>query len=204
MKGLLYKDFLVLRKQFWSFLVLVAVFCLIPTGGYFNLGIFFVVYTALLPASLLSLDERCHWVRLVPMLPVTRRDLVRSKYVTGWYLTLAAGALYFLGRVCFSHMAPGEAMNVTLLAVTAALIFQSILSPILFRFGVEKGRLAMYILMGVAVGVTVEVSRVVPADSAPSGDLLLKSPAPVFFAGAVVLTLVSMRISEGLYARRRE
>ena len=202
MKGLLYKDFLVLRKSFWTFLVLIVIFCLVPNDSFFNLGIFFVVYTALLPASLLSLDERCHWDRLAPMLPVTRRDLVRSKYVMGWYLTLAAGTLFFLGRTCFAHTAPEKAMVQALTAVTAALIFQAILFPILFRLGVEKGRLAMYILMGAAVGITVGAGKTETLYNASSEYALLKSPAPVFFALAVVLTLFSIRVSEGQYGKR--
>ena len=199
MRGLLYKDFLVLRKSLWSMLVLVAVFCFIPNDtSFFNLGLFFVVYTALLPVSLLAFDERSHWDRLAAMLPVTDRDIVRSKYAMGVLLALAAGLLYCAGRALHGAFAPDEALS----GVALALIFQSILYPVLFRFGVEKGRLAMAGMTAVVVFLCLQMDIMPRGESA--GKAITQSAAgPALFAAAVVLLLVSVRISEGQYARRK-
>ena len=54
MKALLYKDFRVMWKQMKAFLLLIAIFCLIPNQA-LNLSAFFVVYAGLmLPMSLMS------------------------------------------------------------------------------------------------------------------------------------------------------
>ena len=52
MHALLYKDFRVMWKQMKAFLLLIAIFCLIPNQA-LNLSAFFVVYAGLiLPMSL--------------------------------------------------------------------------------------------------------------------------------------------------------
>ena len=54
MHALLYKDFRVMWKQMKAFLLLIAIFCLIPNQA-LNLSAFFVVYAGLmLPMSLMS------------------------------------------------------------------------------------------------------------------------------------------------------
>ena len=61
MHALLYKDFRVMWKQMKAFLLLIAIFCLIPNQA-LNLSAFFVVYAGLmLPMSLMSYDERAKW-----------------------------------------------------------------------------------------------------------------------------------------------
>lgn len=202
MKGLLYKDYLVLRKSLWSMLLLVAVFCLIPNDGVFNLSLFFVLYTGLLPVSLLAYDERAHWEKLAPMLPVTLRDIVRSKYVLGFFLTLAAGGLLFLGRAFTGRASFSEAASAALGAAALGLVFQAVLYPFLFRLGVEKGRLAMGGIVAVMVFAGLQV-RLLPSGAPSVGnDLPLTGNEPILFAAAVVLVLVSIRISEKQYEKR--
>ena len=198
MKGLVYKDFLVLRKQLWSMLVLVAIFCLIPNDtSFFNLGLFFVIYTSLLPASLLAYDERARWDRLAPMLPVTRRDIVRSKYVMGFFLALGAGALYWAGRAIHGAFIPDQAVS----AVAIALIFQAFLYPVLFRYGVEKGRIAMGAMTGITVFLCLQFGFL--SEGTSYGEKLSSlTGRPILFVLSVVLLLVSIRVSEGQYARR--
>ena len=196
MKGLLYKDFLVLRRQMWSFLILIAVFCLIPNDSFFNLGLFFVVYTSLLPMSLMAYDERARWDRLAPMLPVTLRDIVRSKYLMGGILALAAGVLYCAGRAFHGTFAPGQALA----AVAVALIFPAVLYPVLFRYGVEKGRIAMGVMTGLIVFLCIQFDFVPRGRS--YGEAVTLTGGPVLFIVAVVLVLVSVRVSEGAYAKR--
>lgn len=199
MRGLLYKDFQVLWKSTKAMLLLVVIFCLIPNNSFMDLSLFFVVYTGMLPMSLLAYDERSRWDKLVLMLPVTPRDVVRSKYIAGWYLTLGAGVLYLIGRVAFERLPVQEAVSHLALALTASLLFQAVLYPFLFRLGVEKGRLTMGILVGIAVFLCLQGKFLqiggVSGTGLPGGE-------PICFAAAVAAVLVSIRISEKQYEKR--
>ncbi len=201
MKALLYKDFRILWKSTKAMLLLVVIFCLIPNNSFMNMGLFFVVYTGMLPLSLLAYDERSHWDRLVLMLPVTPRDVVRSKYVAGWYLTLGAGVLYLIGRLVFERMPLQEAVSQLALALAASLLFQAILYPVIFRMGVEKGRLTMGILVGVTVFLCLQgkLFQVGGVDGTS-----LAGSEPILFAAAVAAVLISIRVSDKMFLRRAD
>ena len=199
MKALLYKDFRILWKSMKAMLLLIVIFCLIPNNSVMDMSLFFVVYTGMLPMSLLAYDERSHWDRLALMLPVTPRDIVRSKYVTGWYLTLGAGVLYLIGRLFFDRLPAREAVSSLALALAVSLLFQAILYPVLFRLGVEKGRLTMGILVGVTVFLCLQGKLLQIGDVSRPG---LAGGEPILFAVSVAAVLVSIRISERQYIRR--
>ena len=199
MKGLLYKDLRILWKSMKAMLLLTVIFCLIPNNSFMDMSLFFVVYTGMLPMSLMAYDERSHWDRLAPMLPVTTRDIVRSKYVTGWYLTLGAGVLYLIGRLVFDRIPVREAVSHLALALAVSLLFQAVLYPVLFRLGVEKGRLTMGILVGVTVFLCLQGKLLQIGNADGKG---LAGSEPILFALAVIAALISIRLSEQQYLRR--
>ncbi len=201
MKALLYKDFRILWKSTKAMLLLIVIFCLIPNNSFMNMGLFFVVYTGMLPLSLLAYDERSHWDRLVLMLPVTPRDVVRSKYVTGWYLTLGAGVLYLIGRLVFARLPAQEAVSSLALALAVSLLFQAVLYPVIFRMGVEKGRLTMGIMVAVTVFLCLQGKLFQIGGVNGKG---LAGSEPILFAASVAAVLISIRISERMYLCRAE
>lgn len=154
MKGLLYKDLCILLKQMKFVLLMVAVFCLCMSL-YNGFTLFFVLYISILtPMSLLSFDERSKWDTFAEMLPYSTRSLVLSKYICGWLILGYTVILYAVGLVIASpgHTFGQDALLHLTLFLSAALLLQGLYYPVLFRFGVEKGRLAMIIVMAV-VGV---------------------------------------------------
>ncbi len=201
MKALLYKDFRILWKSMKAMLLLIVIFCLIPNNSVMDMSLFFVVYTGMLPMSLLAYDERSHWDRLALMLPITPRDIVRSKYVTGWYLTLGAGVLYLIGRLVFERMPAREAVSSLALALAVSLLFQAVLYPVIFRMGVEKGRLTMGIMVAVTVFLCLQGKLFQIGGVNGKG---LAGSEPILFAASVAAVLISIRISERMYLCRAE
>ena len=81
MKALLLKDWYVLRKQVWSYLLIVLVWGLIPS---LTLNLLAVVYGAMIPYTAMAYDERSKWDQMAAMMPYSIRDIVLSKYLLGW------------------------------------------------------------------------------------------------------------------------
>ena len=147
MHALLYKDFRVMWKQMKAFLLLIAIFCLIPNQA-LNLSAFFVVYAGLmLPMSLMSYDERAKWDTFAAMLPYASREIVLSRYLGGWLCVALAGVLYAIGGALAAGQPFPPAERLVSLGWLFALTLaaQAILFPYLFRHGVEKARLYMMI-----------------------------------------------------------
>ena len=152
MKGLLYKDCVTLLRQMKFYLLLIAVFALIP--GY-SLSAFALVYAAVLPFSSIAYDEQSKWNRLAVMMPYTDGQLVLSKYLLGWAGVLCAALLSAAGQIagCLVRGATTELASFPqsmLTLVAAALILQAIALPLLFRLGAERGR--MTFMLTIVVG----------------------------------------------------
>jgi len=146
MKGLLLKDFYILIKQMKLVLLLIMLFALLPQFSYTT---FVLVYVSVIPVTLLAYDERSKWNKLALTMPYTRSEIVLSKYVFGILFIGSAALLVFIGNYIYT----GVFMDVSelkelLLFSCISIATVSLLLPVVFKFGVEKGRI-LFILITV-------------------------------------------------------
>lgn len=159
MKGLFRKDFYVLRSIGLAFILLDLFFCLIPDLRFYPFAAF---YTVMLSMILMQTDEQCKWDTLLPMLPVSRRQVVLEKYTFGWgYMALTAvlalGGQLIWQRIDGFMAVDGTYFTVLCLDLCLALVMQGMLLPVLFRFGTAKGRLILILAVGMVTGATVGI-----------------------------------------------
>lgn len=195
MKALLLKDYCVLWKQLRFFLLFILIFSALPGG--FN-GVFAVTYAALLPYSCIAYDERSKWDQLAAMMPYTARDLVLSRYVLGWIAAAGACALSLVLQGVFSTLLYTGFYPVTLvLAFFACLTTLAITLPLIFRFGVERGRLLMFLIIFLVCGSAGALGGIADATSGlPPAAVWLLLPV------SLVLTVLSVPLSIRWYAHR--
>ncbi|MEG0493353.1 MAG: ABC-2 transporter permease [Clostridia bacterium] len=197
MKGLLLKDFFVITKQLKLFLIVIPVMSLFGGGSMAGLAI---LMGSVLPMTAIAYDERSKWNEMAVMMPYSKQSLVLSKYLLGYICMLGAAVLVLLGHsiaalVGFQSMQGN--MTLLLMYLSMGMIFIAINTPILFRFGSEKGRFVFIIAMGlVAAGSTFLKG---------TGNAVLRSLTDalplLLFAGAVVLNLLSMVLSVRMKGR---
>ena len=78
--------------------------------------------------------------------PISRRNLVLSKYLLSFMFSVAGALLSMLVNVLMDgHF--GESLQTSAMLACAGMIFASLILPVLFRFGVEKGKLIMMALV---------------------------------------------------------
>ena len=204
MKALLLKDTYVIWKQMKIFLIIILVFSAIPSG--FN-SAFAVIYAAMMPYTAMAYDERSKWDQMAAMMPYSTRDIVISKYVLGWLCTAAAAlfamAVQLLQTVLGSPLAAFAPMD-NLMGCCASLCVLAITLPLMFRFGVEKGRLMMFLIIFLVCGsagalssIAVSVDHTAGGLSGPFAALMAVLPI-----AAAALTAVSVPLSMKFYARR--
>lgn len=198
MSALILKDYYVIFRQMRIFLLLVLVFSCIPGAFY---STFAVVYASMLPYTALAYDERSHWDQMAAMMPYSDRDLVLSKYVFGWLSTAAAAAASFVLQTVLAAVWPGAegpSVPVILLSVCVAVCILDITLPMMFRFGVEKARLAMFLIIFLVCASAGAIS-VIDQSGGPDFGFQMWAPPAV----AVVMTAVSVPLSVRLYGRRK-
>lgn len=158
MKGLILKDLYMSLKYFKTYLLII----LITVGLSLTQkdSLFFAFYpfiiSAMLPVSLLSLDERCHWDIYCGTLPVTRDMVVSAKYLLNLMLQgailLLSCLLQAVRMVAAEGFHVGDYLTLVAMLVTVSLISSSVSMPFMFKLGVEKGRTAYYIAIGLVCG----------------------------------------------------
>lgn len=195
MKALIRKDFYVLWKQMRIFILLVLVFFFFQ--GSFG-SVFIVIWCAMLPYTALAYDERCKWDQLAAMMPYSNRDMVLSKYVLGW---LCAGAASVLSLAAQAVLKNGD-FRVILLSFCASVCVLAITLPLMLHFGVERGRMGMFLMIFLVCGGAGILAESGAAASA-AALRLLPAAAVLGPAAAAVLTAVSIPVSLRLYAARR-
>ena len=113
-------------------------------------NMFFVFYPCLvvgmIPTNLLAYDERSKWVEYSKVLPYSAFDIVSGKYLIGLIMTVV---VVLFNTIC--HLFVSNIDNIILFIaymITISLVISSIPITFMFRFGVEKGRMAYYIMIG--------------------------------------------------------
>ena len=150
MKGLLLKDLYMSEKYCRVFLLIVVVFfgmSLMSGPGFFMLA-YPCILMGLIPASLISYDEREKWDVYSGTLPCSRRQLVSCKYLVGLIGELPVicitTVLYALGLFRVGAFNPHAVPGMAAVFLLLGLIGPATTLPFMFRFGAEKGRIAYF------------------------------------------------------------
>ena len=206
MKGLLLKDFYMMLKYCRSYLLIAVVFFAMSFMSTENLIFIFYpcIISAMLPVTLLSIDERSRWLPYAATLPVTRAQIVSEKYLLGLItqgalliVTLLVQSAGMLSRGAFDA---AELMSLALMLLIACLFAASIILPVMFKLGVEKGRIAYLAVIGFICGASAIANTVfrdqLQAQVTPTGLL------PILCIAAIALYALSWRLSILFYQKR--
>lgn len=137
------------------------------------------------------------------MMPYSDRDIVLSKYAFGWLFILAATAASLVLQAALSLVWPaaGNASPAALLlALCVSVCVLALTLPLMFRFGTERGRLVMFLIIFLVCGSAGAVAGIAPELEGSSSFFVTFSAAALT---AVVLTVLSIPLSIRLYRRRR-
>ena len=205
MKALLLKDASILIRQMKLFFLLIVILSVVP--GFSSAG-FAIVYAALLPVTAMSYDERAKWDKLAVMMPFTPKEMVVSKFLLGYLSIAAATLICFVGQYAVSMFRSGTMIGAQLFAelmlvVAVAMVLMSVNLPLMFKLGVEKGRVAFLVLT-----VAVVISGVAYCDSfieqmEKSGNDVIYI-ATVAFIAAIIISLISMIFSVRIYESKEQ
>ena len=204
MKGLLIKDFYSIVSQLKLFLIIIIAFALVP--GY-SVSAFAMVYAALLPINALAWDEQSKWDNLARMMPYSKFDLVFSKYIIGYISILSAAVLCTGFAFVYSFFPSSEPLNISSVVMFACsgaggLLLMALNLPLMFRLGVEKGRL----LFGIMVGVSCVLIAVANGIIGDGKELFTQIPSSgiiaAVIAALVLINAVSVMLSMKWYGKR--
>ncbi|WP_341301962.1 ABC-2 transporter permease [Lysinibacillus sp. FSL H8-0500] len=206
MAGLIFKDLIIIQRQIKSqaFIVLFLLIMAIVTQQsaiLLTLVVFIVTMQAMIA---LTYDEQSKWDRYANTLPLTKGDIVLSKYILS-FLLLMIGLIIALPLVLLIHFFTQQEiitdlfLNFSLIA-TLALCLLAVLLPIYIHFGSIKGRfvlMAFCFMPGALVSLFKEYLPNITITLANLKQFVYITP----FAGLFILWLSSL-LATTIYQRK--
>ena len=171
MKGMLIKDFRLLKNQGKSLLLMllvVAIFMnfITDVGPAFIVGYITIIFS-LFTATTISYDEFDNCYLFLMTLPITRKKYVNEKYVFAllsiactWVLGTVLGTILLLAQPAV-EMNAADWLGSCIGYIFAAWICVSIMLPIRLKFDSDKSRYANFIMIAVVFIAAFLVSSVI-------------------------------------------
>lgn len=206
MKGLLLKDFYMMKKYCKAYLLLVLVFVILSFIDNQNLFLIFYpcIFTGMLPVTLLGYDERSKWHTYSNTLPYSKAQLVSAKYLIGLstqsVLFICVAVVQAIKMKINGTLHLEEYLVLLTMLISLSYFAPAISLPFMFRFGVEKGRIMYSIMTGVMCGISVLVGFWY-SDKLQAGTAFSGIPF-IFCAMSIVLYALSWYLSILFYQKR--
>lgn len=206
MKGLLIKDFLLLRSYAKTFFLMLILFLIIglTSGTAFVVGII-MIQCVMLAVSTFSYDEMAKWDSYMLSMPVSRKTAVREKYVLALLLGLVGVVLALAAGIASGALHGHIDLNGVLAAIGGCLamacLYVSLMIPMTYRFGAEKMRFLLLAVFFVLF-ITLFGGYVLLKKAAPNALELLARAWPVFPLAVVAVLAVSYLISVRIFQKK--
>lgn len=154
MKGLLLKDWYMMKKYCRVYFFIAVGFIAFSLVS--NENMFFAFYPFLLcgmiPVNLLGYDERSRWMQYSGTMPYTKTQIVSGKYLIGLFVQLAillvVGVTQGIKMMIAGTFILRDFAVLMLLMVIVSTLASAISLPFIFKLGIEKGRMAYYVMVG--------------------------------------------------------
>jgi ABC-type transport system involved in multi-copper enzyme maturation permease subunit len=215
MKGLLIKDFKILKCQRKGLLIILATF--IALANTKNNTIAMISYLACIgviySVSTVSYDEYDNGNPFLFSLPITRKGYVLEKY--GFALIVSGGACLFatvftmVAGTMRNTISVEEGIFNALIVLAVALVIISVLYPLQFAFGSENRRVALFVIMAIIMVIGVAISKLALAFNVDLHEIINNLPpvstgiiVAVALAISAVMLAVSCWISMGIMRRK--
>ncbi len=213
MRGLLTKEYYLILKTYKGYLLMILPFLLIFLVAFENEMSFFMFYPTLvismIPSALLSSDEKSRWNTYCAALPYQRSQMVSAKYICTFLLILGVTLLSIIVKLLKMAIVGDmttemicQNISTQLTYFSTGIICPAITLPILYKFGVEKGRFIYLFAIVVicALGGSISISNAFTLFSLPHLSEIITSMLGVLIAA--ILFGFSWLLSIAFYKKR--
>lgn len=209
MKGLLQKDIYNLLQQGKSMLYVFFSFTIvfIPQGKTNFFVPMWVMVCTMLVITAMSLDSAAKWNIYALTMPVTRKELVKSKYILAVLLALfgviSSGFVLGISYLILKNVEWKEAVILLGIVLGIGFLYLSFILPLLFKFGVEKARIFLMLgylvplIFGYGIVFLAKKFQITMPDERMLEELIIKGAIALPIIGIICLGIsssISIRI----------
>ena len=189
MKGLILKDLLNLRKNLKTIIIM----CLFYT-------LLFSTLFAMQILTTFSYDDYSKWNMYALSLPITKKQLVLSKYILGISFIIFGGVFSFILTSLLSLFKGSFILGdlvASIIGSTGIMILMIlILLPLIFKYGVERSRIMLLAIFAIPTVLILIISKVLALTGIPfPSEEQLNALLPVICIIATLILIAGSYVS---------
>ncbi len=208
MLGFIKKDLLMMRSNLKFLVILWFVYGFMAFQGKMDLSFLLPFMTVMIMMSTFSYDAFNKWDAYAITLPDGRKNSVRAKYLSTILLILATTILVAILELVIAY-ARKEVMDFENILLTmfggvfATTFLQSVMYPSIYKFGIEKARIGIFVVVFGTVIIGGLLFKYIDLTALEGMFRFLEDYGEIIFPIFMVLMLyVSYKISEGIFEKK--
>lgn len=204
MLGLIKKDLLLIKSNIKLIAIMLVVFFFMALQGTYDISFLPAIVCMMLFISTFSYDEYNKWDAYAITLPNGRKNVVKSKYIATLILIFISIIITILLNIIIGYVNKDTDYKEILMVMSSCafviIVMESILYPIIFKFGIEKGRIGLFVIVFGITAVIGGLSKIINWE-APMGliSFIEKYWLAIIPVIAIIILSISYKISEHIY-----
>lgn len=210
MSGLLVKEYFTLRRYVKQYVLLFIFFGALSI--YMESMIYFQCMVTMSMCMLIftgmTYDTLSGWDKFVLTMPVSRKDIVGSKYLCCIIYAIVAITASTLFSLVLGYIHPMGDDDLILLAATAAallcviFLIYSILIPLIYKLGVEKTRIVMIAVIMIPIFGLMAIYKYIPESVFTFAEQHVGLVAAAGAAFCVLVYIISYFVSLNIFSKK--
>jgi len=206
MNGMIKKDLFMIKNNYRSIIVTFIIYIFYTIMFKMDMSFLLPFMGLMICISTFNYDDFNNWHSFATSLPQGKINVVRSKYITAICLTIISTAISVLLSYVINNIRNiGFDVSTSVLCgeILAIVFIMSLLFPIIFKYGSEKGRIAMMIAGLSIAGIVTLITKVLKIKISPSILNFITSNIYVLFIGICILMIgISYFLSKKIYLNK--
>ena len=207
MLGLIKKDILMIKNNLKFLLISLIIYVMFAIANEVDISFIIPFMIAMFFISTFSYDEYNNWHAYAITLPNGRNNVVKSKYIATLLLITVATLVSIILSIVMSSIRKTldieEILSYCMGSTIAIIFIISLIYPLLFKFGSEKGRIALFIVSFVLVAIVSLSSKITTFSISKNLIIFVENNLPLIFIISIVLMLsISYIISVKIYSKK--
>lgn len=214
MKSLILKDLYNISHNSKVILVMLLWFALtiLPQSSTESYIVICCLLCSMMVVTTFSYDENSKWVKYALILPLSKKDYVRSKFIILLIFSLigAAFGLVFGSVVgIVLHKFTGSFMEallsqlfMTLIGLAISVTFGSFTIPLLFKYGAEKARMMMLLSFGLPAVLFLGIYKLLDTLGIPVTDQTFVTGLRLTPFAAILIVCLMYKISFAVFQKK--
>ena len=207
MLALIKKDLLLMKNNLKLIGIMLIIFFFMALQGTYDLAFLPAMICIMIFMSTFSYDEYNKWDAYAITMPNGRKNIVKSKYIATLILVGISIIITLVLNITIGYINKNldleQIISIMSGCLLAIIIIESILYPIIFKFGIEKGRIGLFIVVFGIVSIISGLSKVLNVETPINFiNFIEKYWFIIIPIIAIIFLIISYKISERIYLKK--